>query len=69
MTQRYVCIHERDNVLVALQDIYAGERIEMDGILVLTLEFIIHAASGNQEVAAVRKRQEEFIPWKRGISL
>lgn len=40
MTQRYVRIHERDNVLVALQDIYAGERIEMDGIQVLTLETI-----------------------------
>lgn len=38
----------------------AGERI---------LEYIISVASGETEVAAVRHRQDDFIPWKRGISL
>ncbi len=38
----------------------AGERI---------LEYIISVASGETEVAAVRHRQNDFIPWKRGISL
>ncbi|MFL5787707.1 MAG: UxaA family hydrolase [Flavisolibacter sp.] len=38
----------------------AGERI---------LEYIISAASGKTEIAAVRNGQEDFIPWKRGVSL
>ena len=38
----------------------AGERI---------LDYIIKAASGEVEVASVRNRQDDFIPWKRGVSL
>ncbi len=38
----------------------AGERI---------LEYVIGVASGEIEVAAVRHGQDDFIPWKRGISL
>ncbi|MEO6221144.1 MAG: altronate dehydratase, partial [Ginsengibacter sp.] len=38
----------------------AGERI---------LEYIIHVASGEIEVSAVRRLQNDFIPWKRGVSL
>lgn len=38
----------------------AGERI---------LEYIIKVASGEIEVAAVRRKQNDFIPWKRGVSL
>ena len=38
----------------------AGERI---------LEYIIKAASGEIEVSAVRHLQNDFIPWKRGVSL
>ena len=38
----------------------AGERI---------LEYAIKVASGEEEVAAVRHGQEDFIPWKRGVSL
>lgn len=38
----------------------AGERI---------LEYIILVASGDIEVSAVRRGQEDFIPWKRGVSL
>jgi altronate hydrolase len=38
----------------------AGERI---------LNYVISVASGETEVAAVRHRQDDFIPWKRGISL
>ncbi|WP_080057617.1 UxaA family hydrolase [Spirosoma aerolatum] len=38
----------------------AGERI---------LDQIIRVASGEVEVAAVRHGQDDFIPWKRGVSL
>jgi len=38
----------------------AGERI---------LEYVIKAASGELEVSAVRHKQDDFIPWKRGVSL
>jgi altronate hydrolase len=38
----------------------AGERI---------LKYIIKIASGEEEVAAVRHGQDDFIPWKRGVSL
>jgi altronate hydrolase len=38
----------------------AGERI---------LEYVIGVASGDIEVAAVRHGQDDFIPWKRGVSL
>ncbi|XZF16291.1 UxaA family hydrolase [Chitinophagaceae bacterium MMS25-I14] len=38
----------------------AGERI---------LDFVIRAASGEQEVCSVRNGQDDFIPWKRGVSL
>ena len=33
------------------------------------LEYIIQVASGAVVPAAVRLGQEDFIPWKRGISL
>lgn len=38
----------------------AGERV---------LEYIIKVASGEIEVSAVRHGQDDFIPWKRGVSL
>jgi altronate hydrolase len=38
----------------------AGERI---------LDYVIQVASGDLEVAAVRNDHEDFIPWKRGVSL
>ncbi|MDB5262048.1 MAG: Altronate dehydratase [Adhaeribacter sp.] len=38
----------------------AGERI---------LEYVIGVASGDIEVSAVRHGQDDFIPWKRGVSL
>jgi altronate hydrolase len=38
----------------------AGERI---------LDYVIDVASGKTEVAAVRHVQDDFIPWKRGVSL
>lgn len=38
----------------------AGERI---------LEYIIKVASGEIETSAVRHKQNDFIPWKRGVSL
>jgi altronate hydrolase len=38
----------------------AGERI---------LDYVIKVAGGEIEVAAVRHKQNDFIPWKRGVSL
>ena len=38
----------------------AGERM---------LDYIIGVASGEIEVSAVRHGQDDFIPWKRGVSL
>lgn len=38
----------------------AGERL---------LDYVIQVASGNITVAAVRHGQDDFIPWKRGVSL
>jgi altronate hydrolase len=38
----------------------AGERI---------LEYVIKVASGETEISAVRHGQDDFIPWKRGVSL
>ena len=38
----------------------AGERI---------LEYVIQVASGDIQVSAVRNEQNDFIPWKRGVSL
>ena len=33
------------------------------------LEYVVQVASGKAEVAAVRLGQDDFIPWKRGVSL
>ncbi|MDP9049068.1 MAG: UxaA family hydrolase, partial [Bacteroidota bacterium] len=38
----------------------AGERI---------LDYVIQVASGDIEISAVRHGQDDFIPWKRGVSL
>ncbi len=38
----------------------AGERI---------LHYVIEVASGRKKVSAVRNGQDDFIPWKRGVSL
>jgi altronate hydrolase len=38
----------------------AGERI---------LDYAIKVASGETEICAVRNGQDDFIPWKRGVSL
>jgi altronate hydrolase len=35
----------------------------------LLLEYVVAVASGETEVAAVRMGQDDFIPWKRGVSL
>jgi altronate hydrolase len=49
-------------------DIIEGnESIEQAGGRIL--EYVIAVASGDIEVAAVRNGQDDFIPWKRGISL
>ncbi|MCC7246754.1 MAG: UxaA family hydrolase, partial [Saprospiraceae bacterium] len=33
------------------------------------LDYVVAVASGQTEVAAVRMGQDDFIPWKRGVSL
>ncbi|MVM28890.1 altronate dehydratase [Spirosoma sp. HMF4905] len=44
-----------------------GETIQQAGERIL--EHIIRVANGDLEVAAVRHGQDDFIPWKRGVSL
>jgi altronate hydrolase len=43
------------------------ETIEQAGKRIL--DYVISVASGETEVAAVRNGQDDFIPWKRGVSL
>jgi altronate hydrolase len=43
------------------------ETIEQAGARIL--EYVIKVASGEIEVASVRNGQDDFIPWKRGVSL
>ena len=43
------------------------ETIEEAGSRIL--DYIIKVASGEEIVSAVRHGQEDFIPWKRGVSL
>ncbi|POY35847.1 altronate hydrolase [Solitalea longa] len=48
--------------------IIAGdETIEQAGSRIL--DYVIEVASGNIEVCAVKHQQDDFIPWKRGVSL
>ncbi|HEX6333098.1 MAG TPA: altronate dehydratase, partial [Flavisolibacter sp.] len=47
--------------------IEGSETIEEAGTRIL--EYVISVASGETEVAAVRNHQDDFIPWKRGVSL
>lgn len=47
--------------------IEGGETIQQAGERIL--EYVIGVASGDIEVAAVRHVQDDFIPWKRGVSL
>lgn len=47
--------------------IEGGETIKQAGERIL--DYVIGVASGEIAVAAVRHNQEDFIPWKRGISL
>ncbi len=39
---------------------HAGERI---------LDYVIKVASGEEQPKAVQLEQDDFIPWKRGVSL
>ena len=43
------------------------ETIEDAGARIL--EYVVKVASGEITVAAVRHGQDDFIPWKRGVSL
>ena len=43
------------------------ETIEEAGARIL--DYVIQVASGAVEVASVRNGQDDFIPWKRGVSL
>lgn len=47
--------------------IAAEETIEQAGERIL--EYVIKVASGEIKVSAVRHKQNDFIPWKRGVSL
>jgi altronate hydrolase len=47
--------------------IEGDETIEQAGARIL--DYVIQVASGEIEVSAVRHGQDDFIPWKRGVSL
>ena len=47
--------------------IESGESIEAAGERIL--DYVIKVASGELQVSAVRHGQDDFIPWKRGVSL
>ena len=47
--------------------IESGESIEAAGERIL--DYVIQVASGELQVSAVRHGQDDFIPWKRGVSL
>ncbi|MEO6759237.1 MAG: UxaA family hydrolase, partial [Saprospiraceae bacterium] len=49
-------------------DIIRGERTIPESAEHL-LEYVLRVASGQAEVSAVRLGQDDFIPWKRGVSL
>jgi altronate hydrolase len=58
----------RDIIDINTGSIIEGqETIELAGRRIL--EYIIKVASGEIEVSAVRHLQNDFIPWKRGVSL
>ena len=51
---------ECDSILDLVTHDKAGERI---------LDYVIKVASGELQISAVRHGQDDFIPWKRGVSL
>ncbi len=57
-----------DIIDVDTGSVIAGEQtIQQMGETVL--DFVIHVASGETRTKAEQKAQEDFIPWKRGVSL
>ena len=58
----------RDIIDINTGTIIEGEEtIEQVGERIL--DYVIKVASGDLEVSAVRHGQDDFIPWKRGVSL
>jgi altronate hydrolase len=61
------------NRMIDIMDINTGGIIEGDETIeqvgARILDYVIKAASGEITVAAVRHGQDDFIPWKRGVSL
>jgi len=53
----------RDNVLIALQE----KSIEQMGDSIL--ELVVQVASGDVRTKAELRGQDDFISWKRGVSL
>lgn len=63
-------LYERMNDIMDINTgtiIEGSESIEEAGMRIL--DYIISVASGETEVSAVKHGQDDFIPWKRGISL
>lgn len=63
-------LYKRMNDII---DINTGTIIEGDETIeeagARILDYVIAVANGEQEVSAVRHEQNDFIPWKRGVSL
>jgi len=64
-----ILYHKMNDII----DINTGSIIEGEETIEQTgeriLDYIIQVASGDIEVCSVRHGQEDFIPWKRGVSL
>lgn len=63
-------LYQRMNDIIDINTgtvIEGNESIEEAGARIL--DYVISVASGDIEVSAVRHGQDDFIPWKRGVSL
>jgi len=61
------------NKMADIIDVNTGSIVEGDETIEQVgeriLDYVIQVASGEVEVSAVRHGQDDFIPWKRGVSL
>jgi len=66
MQNKVLQLDSRDNLLIALADMRAGEQSVVSGE---TYALAIGVASGRIRTKTERGSQEDFIHWTRGVSL
>jgi altronate hydrolase len=67
-TNSKLAAHMSDIIDIDTGAVISGERT-IDQMGEEILDLVIHIASGEIHTKAEGKRQEDFIPWKRGVSL